>query len=72
MPSGTSLCESEDDLAPVVDFGAFYKGSIEDRQKVADGIDNALRRAGFVVLTNHGVPQQKVDECFQWVSVLFS
>jgi isopenicillin N synthase-like dioxygenase len=54
---------------PLVDFGQFLNGSKTDKKKIAEGIDSAFRNVGFVCLQNHCVPQQKVDGCFEWVSI---
>jgi isopenicillin N synthase-like dioxygenase len=52
---------------PVVDFSQFLHGSPADRQSAARAIDAALQRVGFVRLSSHGVPQDRVDACFAWV-----
>ncbi len=57
---------------PWVDFKAFLHGSAHDRERVASTIDAALSSVGFIYLSNHGIDQGKVDECFRWVSDLSS
>jgi len=52
---------------PLVDFGQYLHGSEEEKIAAATAIDSAFRNVGFVYLTNHGVPQDAVDECFEWV-----
>ena len=52
---------------PLIDFGPFLKGSEDDRTQVAVSIDAAFKSHGFIYLSNHGVDQRKVDECFRWV-----
>ena len=52
---------------PVVDFGQFLNGSVEQKKSTAAAIDSAFQNVGFVYLQNHGVPQERVDECFKWV-----
>lgn len=52
---------------PLVDFGPFLHGSDDDKKAVAAQIDDAFRNVGFVYLANHGVPGERVDECFKWV-----
>lgn len=54
---------------PLVDFGNFLHGSPSDRSRIAHEIDEAFRNVGFVYLRNHGIPQSRVDECFNWVRV---
>jgi hypothetical protein len=52
---------------PIVDFGAFLKGSKAEKEDVARQLDDAFRNVGFVYLKNHGVAKELVDECFEWV-----
>jgi isopenicillin N synthase-like dioxygenase len=52
---------------PLIDFRPFLKGSEEDRARVAVGLDTAFKSRGFAYLSNHGIEQRKVDECFRWV-----
>lgn len=59
------------DLAiPLIDFDQFLNGSIADRHEVASAIDTAFRSLGFIYMSNHGIDKEKVDECFEWVSLL--
>jgi len=53
---------------PLVNFEPFLHGSATDREHVASTIDVALSSVGFIYLSNHGLDQRKVDECFRWVS----
>ena len=53
---------------PVIDFGPFLKGSAEEKSKVAHQIDDAFHSVGFVYITNHGIAEEKVKECFDWVN----
>lgn len=55
-------------LIPVVDFGMFLNGTKEEREYIAKEIDDAFRNLGFVYLRNHGVMQEMVEKCFQWVN----
>lgn len=59
---------------PIVDFSAYTSDQHSDhdlaaRTEVARQIDKAFRTAGFVYLKNHGVPQDQVERCFEWVCV---
>ncbi len=38
-----------------VDLGAFLQGSAEERQKIADQVDEICRSIGFLMIKNHGV-----------------
>jgi isopenicillin N synthase-like dioxygenase len=51
-----------------VDFGKFLTGDDGGKKDVAQQLDSAFRDVGFVYLRNHGVKQELVDECFEWVS----
>ena len=57
---------------PLIDFDRFLYGSTAEREQVAGAIDAALCSVGFLYLTNHGINGEKVDECFRWVSILYS
>jgi hypothetical protein len=56
---------------PLVDFTPFLYGSICYREQVAASIDAGLNSTGFIYLINHGINQNRVDECFNWVSRYF-
>ena len=62
-----STNDGESANIPIVDFSKFLDGSQNEKEQVARDIDDAFRTAGFVYLKGHGVPQDKVDECFEWV-----
>jgi isopenicillin N synthase-like dioxygenase len=55
---------------PLIDFGPFLNGSAGDRTRVAGSIDAAFKSHGFIYLSNHGINQRKVDQCFEWVGNL--
>jgi isopenicillin N synthase-like dioxygenase len=50
---------------PVVDFTPFLDGSA--KQQVADQLLESFKSAGFVYLTNFGMPEGEVQEMFDWV-----
>lgn len=53
---------------PIVDFAKAVSGTKDDKEHIAREIDEAFHNVGFVYLKNHGVPREKVNECFDWVS----
>ncbi|KAK5014088.1 hypothetical protein LTR60_003539, partial [Cryomyces antarcticus] len=61
---------------PVVDFSPFANAPSEpsshDQKAAAAKIHEAFRSVGFVYLTNHGVPKEKVEECFMWSERFFA
>lgn len=60
---------SASNTVPVVDFSRFLLDSDADKRAIAREIDEAFRKVGFVYLQNHGIQEQRVDECFEWVRV---
>ena len=52
---------------PLVDFDQYLHGSEKEKLEVATEIDSAFQNVGFVYLINHGVAQEEVDKCFEWV-----
>ncbi|EXJ77073.1 hypothetical protein A1O3_10231 [Capronia epimyces CBS 606.96] len=56
---------------PIIDFSLFTSGSPEQRLKTAREVVDAFKTAGFVYLVNHTVPDELVDECFQWSKKVF-
>ena len=68
MSLSSKECSIPNLEVPVVDFGSFIKGIADDRKIVATAIDASLCASGFVYISNHGIDQDKIDSCFQWVS----
>lgn len=62
----------ENSTIPIVDFGAFLNGETKEQERVAHQIDEAFRNVGFVYLKNHGIPKEKVQECFSWSQRFFA
>ena len=56
---------------PVIDFGRWFSGSVEEKRQVARALAEACRRVGFVYIINHGVSDQMLDEAFGWSKELF-
>ncbi|KAF6235478.1 hypothetical protein HO173_006161 [Letharia columbiana] len=61
-----------DSAIPLIDFDQFLNGSTDRREQVASAIDAAFRSVGFLYVSNHGIDQDKVDECFQWSKRFFA
>ncbi len=54
----------EDANLPVVDLGGLFTGDPEDKAKVAEKLGEAARTSGFFYITNHGIPQDQIDDLF--------
>ncbi|MEM9132297.1 MAG: 2-oxoglutarate and iron-dependent oxygenase domain-containing protein [Actinomycetota bacterium] len=48
---------------PLVDLDPWFTGADADRLALARRVDEHLRRCGFLVVTNHRVPQHVLDTC---------
>lgn len=56
---------------PVIDFGPFLNGSIEDQKRVADEISHACRNIGVYYLKNHSISQDLLNRTFDEVKRFF-
>lgn len=48
----------------------FGDGTSDTAHRIGHEFVNACRDVGFAYLINTGVPQERVDEMFQWVSII--
>jgi len=55
---------------PIVDFTPFLDGSA--KQQVADQLLASFKSAGFVYITNIGIPKEEVQEMLDWVKRFFA
>lgn len=56
---------------PVIDIGAFFAGSERERDAVARRIDDNNRDTGFLLVSGHGVPRERIDAMFAVSRALF-
>lgn len=56
---------------PVVDLGAFLSGSAEERQEIAARVDDICRNIGFLIIENHGMPQDVKNGAWQAAKSFF-
>jgi isopenicillin N synthase-like dioxygenase len=49
---------------PVIDISAFLAGSATERDAVARRVDETNRRVGFLLVSGHGVPRERIDAMF--------
>ncbi|XP_002740221.1 uncharacterized protein LOC100367849 [Saccoglossus kowalevskii] len=61
---------------PVIDFTAYglQRESPDEEcfQELIDDVHNALKTIGFLYLTNHGIPQELIDNAFKQSSKFFA
>ena len=53
-----------DNAIPVIDLGPYWSGDAVARQTVADKVGWACENIGFLVISNHGIPQDLIDRTF--------
>jgi len=56
---------------PIVDFGAFLKGSEYQKNRTAKEILEGFKSSGFVYLCNTGLPSGAVSNVFSWSKRFF-
>ena len=61
----TGHAEAESSAVKVVDFGPFLDGS--DKNGVAEALVKSFTSTGFVYLTNHPMPQEKINAMLELV-----
>ncbi|KAF1949784.1 thymine dioxygenase [Byssothecium circinans] len=71
-PSQSTAAAAATASIPIVDFGKFLHGTAEEKKEVARQIDEAFCTVGFVYLSNHGVAEELVEECFTWSKKFFA
>lgn len=52
---------------PVIDYAGLC-GSPEERAKWLDELDRGFQTYGFVYLSNSSIPEEMLEEAFEWVS----
>ncbi|KAI9795701.1 MAG: hypothetical protein M1833_006870 [Piccolia ochrophora] len=69
----TAAAVSKDDLRiPLIDFSLYLQGSLSQKQAASQSILEGFRTAGFVYLTNYGIPTSTVQEIFSFSSRFFT
>ncbi len=51
---------------PVIDLGPWLSGDPAARARTAAAVDTALSRAGFLLVTGHGVGPEVGEDCREW------
>ncbi len=57
---------------PSVDLAKFTHGTDEERKAFVAELGNAYETVGFVAVKNHGIPQELIDELYNYVKSFFS
>ena len=57
---------------PSVDLAKFTQGTAAERNEFVAELGKAYEEVGFVAVKNHGIPQQLIDELYQYVKEFFS
>ncbi|KAL4794038.1 hypothetical protein BDV19DRAFT_204511 [Aspergillus venezuelensis] len=57
---------------PIIDLEPARTGGQEELNKVAQEVYQAFKHVGFAYIKNHGIPQDLVDEAFNWSSKFFA
>ena len=63
-PSLAPIREDASDEIPVIDLGPYLAGEADAEERAAEELRHAFENIGFYFITNHGVPQQLIDDTF--------
>ncbi len=56
---------------PLIDLDRWFEGDAEQRAELAHDVDAHLRRLGFLLVVNHRIPQQVIDDCREQCRAFF-
>jgi isopenicillin N synthase-like dioxygenase len=59
--------ETETPSLPIIDLAPFHGGSAEAVAGTGRQVFDAFKNIGFAYIKNHGLPQELIDEAFDWV-----
>jgi len=54
---------------PIIDLEPMRSGKSEDVHTTGQQVYEAFRDVGFAYIKNHGLPQDLLDEAFEWVYI---
>lgn len=67
------MATDTNDLAiPIIDIEPLRSGTLTEAKITGKQVYEAFRDVGFAYIQNHGVPQELVNQAFDWVSCLVS
>jgi len=52
---------------PTLDFAKFLLGNEEEKQQLANELVASFTQHGFAKLVNHSIPDEIVDDNWEWV-----
>ena len=53
------------DAIPAINLAAFRDGNAEEQQRIAADVDHICRSLGFLIVEQHGVPQELISNAWQ-------
>lgn len=59
--------QPEEVAIPIIDLEPIRSGTHEEALKTGKLVYEAFRDVGFAYIKNHGLPQELVDQAFEWV-----
>ena len=62
-PKAEGMAAQSADIIPLIDLGVLTAG-LSGAREIAPVLRMALEETGFLIVTNHGVPQDLVDATF--------
>lgn len=57
----------EDLAIPTIDLGPMRSGTPQEVYETGKKVYRAFRDVGFAYIKNHGLPQELLDQAFEWV-----
>ena len=54
-----------------VDLGSFIEGSEQEQRRIAAEVDEICRHTGFLIVKNHGIPQEVIDTAWAAARAFF-
>ena len=72
MNSATLLEAGTESRIPIIDIGAFLAGAPGAAEALAGEVVRTCLDTGFLVITNHGVPQSIIDGAFEAAASFFA
>lgn len=63
---------AEELAIPIIDLEPLRSGTPGEASKTGKKVYEAFRDVGFAYIKNHGLPQELLDQAFEWVSHHFT